>query len=519
MPIPTEPLFLALFSLRSILDAFVVGALGLQIMGQLPGLRALLKFSLPAGILLFLLRIAPLDPPGQLAATFILLVFILLRTRQAGLFVTTAAVVLGHYVLLQARWFLAQLRLFPDILPADLSRGHLSLLLQDASAALLLAVLVCLIAYLQGRARSALPSTRNYGALMRMIDKNWRKRLIPVSMLFTVLFTSYIVNAFFYSDPYSPAATLLPLVISSLIVCCAYIRELRITAPGGGTRFPLFEYLDLAALAPFIHFAVQVSGGKESVFKLLFIPFVLANALKSLPGIGFLAFLLASGSLLAQAALSNLQETAWNLETDLLYMGTFFLTFVLAQQFSREESRWQQVLNAKIYTDHVTGLHNYHYVKDFLQNRSDDEQGVLYMLLIDLDGFKIVNDRFGHPLGDQFLARMGQAVRQALGPDDIAARYGSDEFLVLVNNEEEEKVLNLAARIQENIRQEAAYFLSEHDADALTPRFTASIGISRSYNVPDARTWLLNQADQNLQEAKRAGKNQLVFREIDDIPL
>ena len=522
LPFPPEPLFFALFYLRSVLEAFVVSGLGLQIMGQAPRLSTLLKFSLLTGIFLSLIYIAPLNPAVQFTAAALLLIFFLLQTRQAGLFVTTAAVILGLYILALARWLLGQIHLFLGMPHLDLSRDFLPALLQEAPALLLPFLLVCIVAFFkyrhQHRTRSTVSSPEIYGSIFNAADKDWRRRLIPVSQLLAVLFTATLLQVFNGFDLLFPAAEILvPLAISATVVMSAYLREYRQHA-AHRVIYILPEYADLLLLAPFIHLALQFSGGVESPFKMLFIPFVLANALKRNRIFGLLAFLLSSASLVSLATAFNIQGAAWNVEIDLLYAGIYFSTFTLARYYRREESKWQQVLNAKVYTDHVTDLYNYHYIRDYLEKRSDDDMDVLYLMVIDLDEFKAINDRFGHPLGDRFLAQVGKAVKQAANPEDIVARYGSDEYIVLVKNQEEESVLNLAARIQEAVHLEAAAFLADQGAHTLTPRFTASIGISRSFNAPDGKTWLLNQADQNLREAKSKGKNQVVFRDIDDIP-
>ena len=517
VPFTPEPLYFALFYLRSALWVFAVSGLGLQVMGQAPRLSMLLKFSLIAGVFLSLIHIAPLGPAGQLTASFLFLTFALRQTRQFGLFVSSSAVILGLYLLVHAHWLLVQARLYLGLPLTDLSLDFLTALYQEAPALLLPAVLVCIIAFTQNRTRTPLPADHHYGSLFKAVDKDWRRRLIPVNQLLAVVIASYIISVY---NPFRlpfPAETLVPFAISAVIVMSAFYREYRLHVEHRA-RYMLLEYVDLLLLAPFIHVALQFSGGVDSAFKLLYVPFVLANALKKKRIFGFLAFLFSSASLVSLATVLNIPGEAWNLESNLLYMGIYLFTFILARYYRREESKWQQVLKTKVYTDHVTGLYNYHYIRDFLDNRSDDDTDVLYLMVIDLDSLKAVNDRFGHPLGDSFLARVGQAIRQAVNPEDIAARYGSDEFIVLVKNQEEEKVLDLAVRIQEAVRREAVSFLQEHGADSLASRFTASIGISRSFNAPDGKTWLLTQADQNLREAQSSSKKRIVFRDIDDIP-
>jgi len=177
MPFPPEPLYYALFYLRCFLESFVISGLGLQIMGQSPRLSTLFKFSLLAGVLLFLLYLAPLGPAGLLTAIALVLILALRQTRQAGLFVTTAAVLLGLYLLVHVRWLLVQLRLFLDLpRAADLSRDFLPALLQEAPALLVPAALVCVVAFFQARARAAstlsTSASEKYSSRFRAVDKN-----------------------------------------------------------------------------------------------------------------------------------------------------------------------------------------------------------------------------------------------------------------------------------------------------------------------------------------------------------
>jgi diguanylate cyclase (GGDEF)-like protein len=158
-------------------------------------------------------------------------------------------------------------------------------------------------------------------------------------------------------------------------------------------------------------------------------------------------------------------------------------------------------------TDSLTGL----YLRDAFFRRLKEEHararrydGVYAVLMIDLDGFKGINDRDGHLAGDRTLRAAGAAIRARLRGADLACRYGGDEFCVLLP----ETDLPGARPIAERLREAIAELVVDVDGSAV--RTSASIGISAypDHGGADPRTLLL-RADQALYEAKRAGRDRV----------
>jgi diguanylate cyclase (GGDEF)-like protein len=126
------------------------------------------------------------------------------------------------------------------------------------------------------------------------------------------------------------------------------------------------------------------------------------------------------------------------------------------------------------------------------------------LFFIDLDGFKQVNDRLGHPAGDDLLKKVGEVLTRHTRSHDIAARMGGDEFAVLLPKIDEAYARAVAERI---IRQVAAIPVPENLA------VTTSAGITLiSVATPDAET-VLKRADVALYAAKGAGKNRTQYYE------
>jgi diguanylate cyclase (GGDEF)-like protein len=159
--------------------------------------------------------------------------------------------------------------------------------------------------------------------------------------------------------------------------------------------------------------------------------------------------------------------------------------------------------------DQLTGL----YQRDYFFQRLEDEHrrasryGTSFsVLMLDLDSFKKINDRFGHFAGDRFLKAVGAAIRGVLRAADIPCRYGGEEFCVLLPETDG----NGARAIAERIRQSIASLRVEEGGGSLGT--TVSIGVSC---YPDhyegSLAGLLQKADQALYAAKRAGKDRVIL--------
>ena len=172
-------------------------------------------------------------------------------------------------------------------------------------------------------------------------------------------------------------------------------------------------------------------------------------------------------------------------------------------------------------TDLLTGLCNRHQIVQLLtreEDRVERYQGrdgkSFSLLFIDLDNFKYYNDSFGHVAGDLVLKLFAELLQGTLRKSDTAARYGGDEFLILLPNTTETSALNLAHRIlgmvgaTKGYMKEIAQLLGR---DIVLPQeqyLGCSIGLT-SYDIASNQTGtdLLAAADQALYEAKSAGKH------------
>lgn len=159
-------------------------------------------------------------------------------------------------------------------------------------------------------------------------------------------------------------------------------------------------------------------------------------------------------------------------------------------------------------TDPLTGLYNRTYLMARL--REEGERAARYgrplaLLFIDLDDLKAINDRLGHEAGDRVLVRVARVLREACRSVDYAARYGGDEFVVVLPETGPEGAMAVATRIQQRLADEPNPLAAGTGGRGLG----ASIGVA-AYPA-DARDWteLLRLADEAMYGAKRRGKRRV----------
>ena len=128
----------------------------------------------------------------------------------------------------------------------------------------------------------------------------------------------------------------------------------------------------------------------------------------------------------------------------------------------------------------------------------------LALILFDIDYFKSVNDRFGHETGDQVLRRVGELLRGELREVDIAARWGGEEFCVLLPDTDSQAAVEIAERLCAVVE---STLLTAPDGNPLP--VTASFGVALSPPDDDDFNLLVNAADQAMYQAKREGRNRV----------
>ena len=198
--------------------------------------------------------------------------------------------------------------------------------------------------------------------------------------------------------------------------------------------------------------------------------------------------------------LSNRAGDGWSATTRRLLTGA-------AEEASAALSRAYSHLDAeaRASTDALTGLPNRRYFEEFCgllarRRRADDAVGVL---MIDIDRFKGINDTFGHATGDEVLRAVAGAIVAAVREDDVPARFGGEEFVVLLRKPGMEVAFEVGERVRTAV---SALDLSRHGV----PGVSVSVGVAVSGHADQPIDDLVGLADQALYRAKRAGRNRVI---------
>lgn len=163
-----------------------------------------------------------------------------------------------------------------------------------------------------------------------------------------------------------------------------------------------------------------------------------------------------------------------------------------------------QILKELAQNDLLCNTYNRQYSLQLLENLFSSSltyEAPFSLLMMDIDDFKNINDRYGHQTGDKVLSSIGLILRQELRNEDIIGRYGGDEFIIGLPATSNEEARAVAERI--------SLTLATHDIEisgAESLRFTVSIGV-KTLEEENSIQQFINNADMKLYEAKKNGKN------------
>ena len=163
-------------------------------------------------------------------------------------------------------------------------------------------------------------------------------------------------------------------------------------------------------------------------------------------------------------------------------------------------------------TDSLTGLYNQRYLMRHLAGLvAAGQPAGISVMMIDIDHFKMVNDRWGHAAGDQALREVAETLRSRVRVFDSLARYGGEEFVVVMSGATTSDTVRAAERLRIAIQS------MEYIPDGQTPhRVTVSIGLTRTARPDVTPQVLLATADRALYRAKRHGRNRVEIEPLDE---
>lgn len=198
--------------------------------------------------------------------------------------------------------------------------------------------------------------------------------------------------------------------------------------------------------------------------------------------------------------MSLLKDTLYKSEFSALPYGAFIFMIAFSL-ITISKYVWVQktneILENKVIRDPLTGVFNRSYLDTFM---AFDTKDAYYVLFLDLDDFKRVNDSFGHDVGDQVLVEVSRRIRRQVRSSDIICRYGGDEFVILVLDEEDVEIDLIAERI--------VLVLNEPMPESMfSAQIGASIGISHYPDDGEDLNELIRRSDLEMYRTKLGGGN------------
>jgi diguanylate cyclase (GGDEF)-like protein len=158
----------------------------------------------------------------------------------------------------------------------------------------------------------------------------------------------------------------------------------------------------------------------------------------------------------------------------------------------------EKLLRYDVLTGALTRRTVFEYAEDELA-RSSRRDAPFSMLLIDLDHFKVINDKHGHQAGDMVLTHFVQCVEQVLRRPSVIGRYGGEEFIVILPDTTKEQAVQVAERVQSFLRSQT-----------VPPKITVSIGVACLVHARhDTLDAMIGRADTALYDAKRNGRDRI----------
>ncbi len=177
-----------------------------------------------------------------------------------------------------------------------------------------------------------------------------------------------------------------------------------------------------------------------------------------------------------------------------------------ANEFIADRLGLLHIAERNAVTDALTGLGNRHWMQDMFEReliRVRTDRGRLCLMMADVDRFKDINDKLGHIIGDRILAAIADAFREFLRPSDLIARFGGDEFAILLPGLSLAEATATAERLREN--------LVSYSDPSLPSGVTISIGLTEAAESDDLDC-LLQRADAAMYDAKDQGRNRVAIR-------
>lgn len=335
--------------------------------------------------------------------------------------------------------------------------------------------------------------------------RGFNRSLAEIEWLLLILILAYIVvPGTRVDDP--PTVILACAAFAAFVIGFRYLNLFRLEAPWKLT-------LETWAMILLIAVVVWHTGKFDSPLNHLYLLAIIFSALT----LGKVVTLLEVGLIAAlylHASYGALGTEVFAYRTFSYVMLQFtpyvlvaYLTSLLAADMSHARASVQKLSE----TDDLTGLPNMRAFSTALEHqcqRAEAGGKSFGVMMIDADQLKEINDRLGHDAGNEMILHIAASIRRGLRGSDLLARFGGDEFVVLLPNADEEGTGAVAERVRRSVANSAV------DVGGESLAVTVSIGFAVYPYMADAPRDLLSCADRALYESKRDGRNSVrAYRE------
>ena len=196
-------------------------------------------------------------------------------------------------------------------------------------------------------------------------------------------------------------------------------------------------------------------------------------------------------------------------ENETYEKGTHEFALVVTEHLtlSLANLRLKEMLRTQATRDALTGLFNRRYMEESLEqefHRSHRNKHPVSIIMLDIDHFKKFNDTYGHDAGDALLKELGTMLKSIVRKEDIACRYGGEEFILILP----EATIEIAAQRAEYFRK-ALQFTSFRHLDQNIAMITVSMGVASYPDHGQDSETVFRRADEALYKAKNNGRNRV----------